>query len=74
MPGWLINIIVTIAVKVGLPWVIKKFPGIPQEILAVIVQLIEDLNNPGKSNSVSRKVALSRVSELCTVGCDNKLK
>jgi len=74
MPGWLINIIVTIAVKVGLPWVIKKFPGIPQEILAVIVQLIEDLNNPGKSNSVSRKVALSRVSKLCTVGCENKLK
>lgn len=74
MPGWLINIIVTIAVKVGLPWVIKKFPGIPQEILAVIVQLIEDLNNPGKSNSISKKVALNRVSKLCTVGCENKLK
>lgn len=74
MPGWLINIIVTLAVKVGLPWVIKKFPGIPQEIIAIIAQLINDLSNPEKSNSISKKVALNRVSELCTVGCENKLK
>lgn len=74
MPTWLINIIVTLAVKVGLPWVVQKFPKMPQEIIDIISQLLEQLKNPTVSNSVAKKQALTRVKEFCTAGCEATTK
>lgn len=74
MPVWLINILVNIAIKVGLPWVVQKFPKLPQEIVDIISELLEQLKNPNISNSVANKQAIARVNEFCTSGCEAKIK
>jgi len=61
IPVWLLNLIIQVAIKVGLPWVITKFPKIPSEVVAIIEQLIKDLNNTKVSNSVSKKIAIAMV-------------
>lgn len=43
MPAWLIQLIITLAVKFGLPWILKKFPGIPPEVMKVIEELLGNL-------------------------------
>lgn len=74
MPTWLINALVVIAVKIGMPWLIQKFPWIPKEIVDVINQLVEQLKNPNVSNSVAKKIALKEVRDICTSGCAPQLK
>jgi hypothetical protein len=64
MPSWLIQILVTIAIKVGIPYLAKLIPGIPQSVIDVIEQLLSDLQDPKKSNSASKKRALKRIKEV----------
>ncbi len=70
MPVWLINLLVSLAIKVGLPYLLKAFPWIPQEVMAIINKLIEDLKDPKLSNSVSRKKALAKVRKQLQVSPD----
>lgn len=47
MPGWLINILVSVAVSlgnVGLHWLVTKFPGIPASVVAIVENLLNQLN------------------------------
>lgn len=64
MPAWLINIIVSLAIKVGIPWVVQHIPGIPQAVIDIITQLLNDLNNPKVSNSAAKKMAVAQVKAL----------
>lgn len=46
MPAWLASLLVTIAValgKVGLHWLITKFPGIPASIVAEVEAILNKL-------------------------------
>lgn len=43
MPAWLIQLIVTLALQFGLPFVQKLFPKLPPEVIALIQALIEKL-------------------------------
>lgn len=65
MPAWIINLLVTLAIKLGLPWVIKKLPWIPAEVINIIEELLGDLKSPEKSNSASKKVAIRKVKAYC---------
>ena len=73
MPSWLINALVSIAIKVGLPWVIQNFPGIPQQVIDIINELLKNLQDPSQSNSAAKKQALAAV-KACTVGCEAEVK
>lgn len=74
MPTWLINALVGIAIKIGVPWLVKKFPWIPKEIVDIINELVEQLKNPNVSNSVAKKTAMRQVKEFCTTGCSPQIK
>ena len=67
MPTWLINLFVTIAIKIGVPWLIKKFPWIPSNVVDVINELIDELKKPEVSNSVAKKQAIRKVKALYQV-------
>lgn len=43
MPAWLIKTLIGLAVRFGLPWVLKHFPGIPEAVRKIIEQLLEAL-------------------------------
>ena len=63
MPNWLLQIIVTLAIRVGVPELVKLFPKIPQEVIDIINKLLDALNNPTVSNSSAKKMAISQVRD-----------
>lgn len=73
MPGWLISLLATLAIKFGIPWIIKKWPGIPQQVIDIINELLSKLNDPNQSNSAAKKVAIFKIKECTGVGCPPKL-
>ncbi len=62
MPAWIIQLIVTLAVRLGLPWVLKKFPGIPAEVQKVIEELLENLTQHKSEKKVLVSEAKKKIS------------
>lgn len=52
MPAWLIQIIVTLAIKFGIPFILKRFPGIPPEVIKIIEDLISKLTQHSEQKSI----------------------
>ena len=61
MPAWLINLLVTFAVKFGLPWLLdllaKKFPWLPAEVTAAIKELVEKLTGAKEVRKEAKREA-----------------
>lgn len=73
MPPWLISLAATLAIKFGIPWVIKMWPGIPQQVIDIINELLGKLKNPAESNSAAKKLAIVKIKECTGTGCPPKL-
>lgn len=63
MPTWLIPIIVNLAIKLGVPALVKWLPWIPQAVLDAITELLNNLKDPSVSNSAAKKTAMVNVRE-----------
>lgn len=74
MPAWLLQILITIAIKIGVPALLKYFPGVPQQVVDIINQLLDSLKDPKQSNSAAKKIAISSVKDFCTTGCESDTK
>ena len=75
MPAWLINALVSLAIKIGFPLLLKYIPWLPNEVLVIIEKLLSDLQKPDISNSMAKKTALRDVKEYCSgVGCPAETK
>lgn len=61
MPAWILNLLIQLAIKVGVPALVKYFPKIPSEIIAIINELIDALKQPEVSNSAAKKSAMAKV-------------
>lgn len=49
MPVWLESILISMAVslgKIGLEWLITKFPGIPASVVATVESVLNDIKPP----------------------------
>lgn len=74
MPAWLIQILVGIALRFGIPYLLKKFPWLPQNLKEIIEQLIAEITE-GKQKIKTAKTSAKRKLEECFgVGCSTSLK
>lgn len=64
MPQWLIAFLLNIAIKIGVPALIKYLPWIPKEVVDIINMLLDELKKPEVSNSSAKKKALKAVRDL----------
>lgn len=65
MPAWIINIIITLAVRFGLPWLLKLLPWLPAEAERVIEELLENL----KIHRAEKKEVVSAAKEKIKTVC-----
>lgn len=64
MPNWIINMLVNLAVKIGLPWLMKKFPGLPSEVWALIEGILSYIHAADdKSQALAQVKAAVKVCE-----------
>lgn len=54
MAPWL-SILISIAVKLGIPWLLKAFPWIPASVVAEVQALIDALTQQKLANKRARK-------------------
>jgi hypothetical protein len=59
MPNWLINILIDLALKVGVPYLLKLFPWLPQNLMDIIQNFIDDI----KGHSTARKATVVATRE-----------
>jgi len=61
MPAWLIQLLVSLAIKFGIPWLVTKLPWIPTEVVSIINELLENLKDPKVSDSAAKKMAKAQI-------------
>lgn len=65
MPIWLINIIISFALKLGMAFLLKKFPGIPDEIRQIIQEMIDAIkSSPGDKDEIVKNAKVKIKSKL----------
>lgn len=73
MPAWLISLLVSIFLKVGLPalldWLKKRFPWIP---LPMVMDILSDHVKGEKDIKTSKKVLARRTKERLVTQLTNK--
>lgn len=74
MPAWLVPIVVQIAVKFGVPWLLKVIPGIPQVVIDIINDLLNKLADPTQSNSAAKKDAIDKIKKCTGSFCPPDVK
>lgn len=75
MPPFLINLLITLAIRFGLPFILRKFPGLPAGVKEMLEEFLESL----KVNRRDRRAAEERLktrlkTECFGVECEIPLK
>lgn len=65
MPIWL-SLIISLAVRFLAPWILNLFPGIPQAIKDIILELIGNLKVHQDTKQVLIEDAKSKIRGVCT--------
>lgn len=66
MPSWLIQLLVGLAIKVGIPYLVKLLPGIPPEVIQVIEELIKQLQGANQTKQAAKQDAHQRIRKVIT--------
>lgn len=66
MPVWMINLLISLAVKWGLPWLLAKFPLLPPWLEQIIEKIIEDLKQENADKKQIIKEAHNQVRQACS--------
>lgn len=74
IPAWMISFLIQAAVKFGLAWAIKQFPGLPAEVIKIIEDFLEEIKKPHVSNSSAKKTAIAKIKDCYGVGCPTETK
>lgn len=72
MPAIIVQILITLALKFGLPWILTKFPGIPASVIQIIEKLIEDLQNHKMAKKELLDQAKEKALNACKGSCEVK--
>lgn len=65
MPAWLISFLISIAIKFGMPWVLKKFPWVPMEVVTLIEELLEKLKIHKQEKVELIRTTKEKAKEIC---------
>lgn len=68
MPFW-VSILVTLALKFGLPWLLKRFPWIPVEVREIVEDAVKKVNELKRAKEEAIQGARERAKECYGTGC-----
>lgn len=74
MPGWLIMILVNLALKFGVPWLLKKFPWLPPNIAEIIEDLVGKVKGAKATKKEAYKEAKRKIRECQGTACAPQVK
>lgn len=69
MPHWLLQLLVTLAVQFGIPWLLKAFPWLPKEVIAIIEELLKALQDQKMEKKALIKEAKQNIAACYGPNC-----
>lgn len=66
MPVWLINILISLAIKFGVPWLMAKFPLISPAVQQIIDGLLSDLQSHSQQKAQIVSGAKEQIRKVCS--------
>jgi hypothetical protein len=71
MPAWLISLLVSLAVKLGVPWLLRRFPGLPAWLVEILEELLGKLKDAKQDKHDAVREAKEKIHQQCNgqVGC-----
>lgn len=69
IPAWVINLLIQAATTLGIPWLMKKFPGLPKQVWDLIDSVLAHIQGaPDKPAAVAEmRVAVNQVRAAAVV-------
>lgn len=74
MPIWLINLLISLAIKLGLPYLMEKFPNLPKSIWDLIAELLKHIHGAQDKVAEVAKARLILREHCYGPGCPTDLK
>lgn len=78
MPGWLINLLITLVLKIGLPavmdWLRRRFPDWFPVVGPILSSYVEEMRDAKAVKAEARERAVKRLRECTGIGCAPNLK
>lgn len=74
IPQWLVTLLVALAKKVGLPLLLKLWPGLPSEVVQLIDAILSFVHGSPDKPAAVRKVKESLTTEKPCEGMECYLK
>lgn len=73
MPTWILHMLIDLAVKLGLPYLMKRFNWLPAEIWVVIEDILAHVKNAQDPYGATADIH-AKVKECIGVACSTDLK
>ena len=68
MPTFILNWIISLAIKFGMAWLLKKFPWLPDYVVKAIEDLLEELKSAKNCKKVAKKKAIAKIKSRGGIG------
>lgn len=70
MPSWFWTFLIDLAVKLGLPWLMAKFPWLPKELKDIIEELLKNIGQLNDQKVLAVRTAKRKIRAHCSgVAC-----
>lgn len=73
MPVWLIELLISLALKFGLPYLIKAFPSLPKEVWEVVETILKAVQSAENPQDKAKEIRTA-VNQCTGVGCPPETK
>jgi len=74
MPNWVIALLIQLAIKFGIPWIVKMLPNISPDILKIIEELLNGIKGVAEDKKELKRSAIKKVGKCYGVACEPSLK
>lgn len=68
MPAWIITLLVSMAIKLGLPYLIKKLPWLPADVWGIIEEILKHIQGAEDKAAAVEKIGAA-VRGCTGTGC-----
>lgn len=65
MPAFLINLLITLAIRFGIPLILRRFPGLPAGVKEILEEFLESLKVNRRDRKAAEERAKARLKNEC---------
>lgn len=69
LPVWLIDFLISLALRFGIPWLLLQFPWLPKNLQAILQELVDKIQGHKQAIQIVRGKMLATAKERIKTEC-----